>query len=112
MAKSITDQHEYYLYHEENRVYARMGDKPRVLVKEFALDADHGKDIDGLPITANQAAHNFVQSIINPDGVGSHTYGKLGFLHPDFLAQVSPRCEATVKAAYAAAEQQDHSKES
>lgn len=103
MGKNVTDQHEYYLYHEENRVHARIKGQPPVVVKEFALDADHGKDIDDLPITANQAAHDFVQSVINPRGLEARKFGKMGFLSPVFLAMVSERCEPVVKAAYAAA---------
>lgn len=104
MSKPLTHQHEHYLYNEENKVFARTLGQERVLAKEFALDADHGKDIDDLPITANQAAYNYVQAVINPDDVDAQRkYGKRGFLHPDFLALVSERCRPVVEAAYAAA---------
>jgi len=103
MGKHVTKQHKFYLYHEENRVHARILGQQPVIAKEFPLDADYGKDVDGLPITPFQAAHDFVQKIINPDDVEARKFGKLGFLSPEFLSTVSERCEATVKAAYAAA---------
>lgn len=75
----------------------------RVMVKEFALDGDHGKDADGKPITASQAAHDYVQAVVNPDKHHHSRYGVLGFLHAEFQGKISANCEKVVTAAYAAA---------
>ena len=88
-------QHEFYVYHSENRVMARMGDQEPVVAKTCK--------------TA-QEAHDEVQAIINPQKKLPSDFGKdsigrdMGFHHPDFQNAISGNCEAFVKAAYAAAQ--------
>lgn len=88
----MLNQHQYYVYHEENRVMARMGDNEPVVAE--TLD------------TA-QAAEMKVQTIVNPEGKKPDDFAevnaaghKLGFLSKEFQDAISPNCEAYVKAAY------------
>lgn len=102
-------QHRYYVYHEENRVMARMEDLPPVVAEECDTP---------------QAAHDKVQSVVNPQGlkhddpslcrVTSETFvcpetgeekerevkTQMGFLHPDFQYAISDNCKDYVVAAY------------
>lgn len=78
-------QHKYYVYYDENKVYARMDMRPPVLVMECPNPQD---------------AHDLVQSIVNPDNIHPSTLGQDGFLSQRFQERISPNCEATVKKAY------------
>lgn len=79
-------QHEFYVYYDGPKVYARMGEQEPVVVEEF---------------DTAQEAHDRVQSIINPDGLRpEQVHEKLGFLSPEFQEGISVRCEEYVRAAY------------
>lgn len=82
-------QHSHYVYHSENRVYARRGTEDPVLAKTCE--------------TA-QEAYDFVQSIVNPQKLlpTDAAFGNLGFNHPDFQAAIAGNCKDFVEAAYAA----------
>ena len=97
--------YKYIVYYEENRVLAKMDDLDPVLVREF----EAGQDENGRPVSAAQAAHDFVQTVVNPkkfkpEDFGNDSLGRcMGFLHPDFQSQISDNCKALVLAAYDAA---------
>lgn len=85
-------QHAFYVYHDGNKVMARMGDNAPIVAE--TLD------------TA-QAAYDKVQSIINPTGRAPDSFAetnaagqKMGFLSKEYQDAISPNCEAYVKAAY------------
>lgn len=85
-------QHKYYVYHEGPIVYARMDDLERVEV-QTCVDA--------------QAAHDKVQSIVNPTMRSFDSFQevdklgrKMGFHSKEYQDAISDNCEATVKAAY------------
>ena len=86
-------QFKYYVYHDLNKVFGRMDDLAPVLMKEFALDGNHGKDDEGKPISASQAAHDYMQSIVNPENL------RPGHKGP-YVDNLSDNCESHVKAAY------------
>ena len=83
--------HDFYIYHDENRVYARRGQDAPVLAQTCADP---------------QAAADFVQSVLNPDDLryDHKSLGGLGFGHRSFQERISPRCQEFVEAAYAAAD--------
>ncbi len=86
-------QHTFYVYYDGPVVYARAGNKERVVVKECA---------------SVQEAHDEVQKVVNPDGLHhAHQtlskpdeFGATGFHHKHFQSKISPNCEAVVRAAY------------
>lgn len=85
-------QHQFYVYHDENRVMARMGVKEPVVAETMQ--------------TA-QEAHDRVQQIINPTGRTADSFEekdaydlKKGFDSFEFQAAISGNCEAYVKDAY------------
>ena len=82
-------QHQFYVYHQENRVYARRGKEEPVLLE--ACDTP-------------QAAADLVQSIVNPTFVSERhpAFAGMGYVHPAFQAKISDNCRAAVETAYAA----------
>jgi hypothetical protein len=84
-------QHDYYVYYDGSRVYARMGDRPPVLARECKTP---------------QEAHDFVQRIINPEGKRKEDFAQ-GFNDPQFQKAISASCEAFVRDAYARAGEED-----
>lgn len=107
----MLSQHRYYVYYEGCRVYARMDQCERVLVEECE---------------SPQAAHDKVQSIINPSGRPAQSFweeravvdehgkpifddkGKpimtkvnVGFHAKEFQDAISENCREVVEAAYA-----------
>lgn len=78
-------QHKYYVYYDGPNVYARMDEQERVLVQTFETP---------------QEAHDYVQSVVNPDARHNSTFGPQGFNSPAFQASISGNCEAVVKKAY------------
>lgn len=78
-------QHQFYVYHEENRVMARRGSEAPVVAETFETF---------------QEAHDRVQEIVNPTGAPAAVFGPLGYNHPDFQAKISENCQAYVEAAY------------
>lgn len=81
-------QHEYYVYYQGNLVMARRKAEAPVVAEECA---------------SPQAAHDKVQSIVNPDGVHPTKVGPMGFNEPAWQAAISGKCKAYVEAAYKAA---------
>lgn len=81
-------EHSHYVYHSENRVYARRGSEAPVL----ATTCESAQD-----------AYELVQSIVNPEKVHPATFGHLGYNHPDFQAAIGPNCKEFVEQAYSAA---------
>jgi hypothetical protein len=81
-------QHEFYVYHDENRVYARRREEEAVLARTLDTPQD---------------AHDLVQSIVNPDGLHCKhkSLGEKGFHHPSFQEAISENCREFVEAAYA-----------
>lgn len=79
-------QHEFYVYYEENRVYARMGEHKPVIAEIMETP---------------QAAHDKVQSVVNPKGLPSAQIGPKGFNEDSFQKAISDNCRAYVEAAYA-----------
>ena len=83
-------QHQFYVYHEENRVMARKrGEAPVV----------------ALTLESAQDAHDKVQEIVNPDGIkhDDPSLEGIGFHHLSFQAKISENCREFVEAAYAKA---------
>ncbi len=86
-------QHEFYVYYNGDRVMARWGDRPAVVAEQCATP---------------QAAHDAVQSIVNPQGLRHDQVNpRLGFNDPEWQAGLSGRCEAYVRAAYERHEAED-----
>lgn len=83
-----TARHKHYVYHQEERVYARRGNEEPVLAET---------------LESPQAAFLKVDSIVNPDGHGHARFGPEGFHHEDFQSKISERCRDYVEAAYAKA---------
>lgn len=83
-------QHSHYVYHSENRVYARRGEEAPVLATTCE---------------SAQEAYELVQSIVNPNKLlpTDPAFEDKGFNHPEFQAQIAPNCQAFVEQAYAAA---------
>ena len=81
-------QHEFYVYHEENRVMARRRTEAPVIAEEYE---------------SFQAAHDRVQEIVNPTKAPAAVFGPLGYNNPDYLAKISENCREFVEAAYAKA---------
>lgn len=83
-------EHEFYVYHSGEKVYARRGKEPPVLAKTCDTPQD---------------AADLVQAVVNPLGM-RHDDKRLegrGFHHAGFQASISPNCQEFVEAAYATA---------
>lgn len=85
-------QHEFYVYHDENRVMARMGEQAPVVAETLETP---------------QAAHDKAQAIINPTGKAAADFKEIdtlgrekGFHSAEFQDAISGNCEAYVKTAY------------
>lgn len=88
-------QHEFYVYHDGETVFARMRDISPVVVKKHET---------------TDAAALYVHSIVNPkrlrpdDFTETNKHGvPLGLNSPAFQAAISDNCKATVIEAYKAA---------
>lgn len=99
-------QHQFYVYYEGATVYARAGDKERVVVDQFE---DTGKLGEPDYYSGVQKAHDLVQSILNPESWDlSKKFAKpdstakknIEWHHEDYQKLISPYSEATVRAAY------------
>lgn len=77
--------HKYYVYHDDNKVFARMEDKEPILLKEFETSGE---------------AYTAVQSVLNPDSKDCLFWGPEGFNSKAFQESISGSCEKIVKAAY------------
>lgn len=101
-------QHKFYVYYEGDTVYARADTRDRVVIVK--CEADPNPD-PKLARTAAQVAHDYVQTIVNPDHIHHEhpsvrtpdSKGNFGFHHEAFQGKISQRCEAAVRAAYAKA---------
>lgn len=96
----MLSQHEYYVYHDETTVFARMRDLAPVVLKKCA---------------STDEAALLVESIVNPKRLRSDEFHdtkknrfgdtvRLGLLSKGFQDMISKNCKAAVEAAYAAAE--------
>lgn len=92
-------QHQYYVYHEAEKIYARRGEDERVLAETAANP---------------QEAYRKVQKIVNPKGLsagdldeeqtdkdGNVLTVNVGFHQKEFQAAISDNCREYVVAAYA-----------
>lgn len=79
-------QHNFYVYHEGDTIYARMMDRSPVIVEK-------AKSV--------QEAYDKVQQIVNPKGLQASYFGPEGFLSDKFQREISTNCEKIVREAYA-----------
>lgn len=77
--------YKYYVYYDGCKVFARKDDLEPIEIAEYA--------------TA-QEAHDYVQSIINPEGRSADSYGYKGFLSEEFQAKIEGNCAEVVINAY------------
>ena len=78
-------EHKFYIYHDDNIVYARMGERDPVV----AYTCENA-----------QEAYEKVQSIINPERRSAESFGSQGFNSDEFQTSISENCKSVVKAAY------------
>lgn len=78
-------EHKFYVYHDDNIVYARMGERAPVV----AFTCENAQD-----------AYEKVQSVINPERRSAESFGPEGFNSDEFQVSISENCKSVVKAAY------------
>lgn len=103
-------QHEFYVYNEENRVMVRARQNAPVIAEvcEPGPDwIDHSNPkIGPQPMTGAQIAQSKVFAIVNPsrhphsDFAKPDSKGNVDYHHENYQKQISPNCEAYVRAAY------------
>lgn len=107
-------EHQFYVYHQGEKVFARRRNEEPVLSETLA---------------SPQAAHDFIQKVVNPTGIHHSKYDKFetrrvkvkneetgaeeeqevevnvgkGYNDPEFQASISANCEKYVNEAYAKA---------
>lgn len=94
----MLSQHEFYVYHQAEIVYGRMGDRERVVIEVCE---------------SPQAAYEKVQSIINPENLPASHFKEertdkngvtqiveVGYHSKEFQDKISQNCESVVKTAY------------